>query len=142
MNRFDHDRSAGIFYNNNSITYYFSEETIIDLQDKFLTPGLHTIIVPNVIVGRTLIVKILKSLNYYHTIGCLSETALESDAIFSLSYYQETTLDNILTECFYDFIWIECTKKFIQSLTLYDEKKFYTTTSKIPIIAVAYQEAC
>lgn len=105
----------------------FSETDIIDLQELFLTNGLHYISVCDVKTGRSIINMFLQSLNYYHDIACLTmvDEPFEQH-VFDL--YQEMTLrfclepssqydiEDFLIEYFYcDFMWVEATQGLIEA---------------------------
>ena len=128
----------------------FSERDIIDLQNPFLTPRFHTIKTYNRTTGRLLINAILKSLNCYHDIACLSTQSKNlpkgaHNVYKKLSnggeqgYVQEFVLE----EMFCDFLFIEKNqeitrkewyKEFEASLVDFNFNK------NIPIIIVLYKK--
>ena len=127
----------------------FSERDIIRLQDAFLTPGFHNIKTYNRTSGRLLINALLKSLNYFHIIACLStenkKLSKETNNIYqnlnnnrSEGYIQ----DFILEELFCDFLWIEKTEE-LTSRPWFEEFKRnlvdFGIDKKIPIITVSYK---
>lgn len=115
---------------------------ILDLQEIFLTPGVHELHINSVEEGRFIIDKFLGSLNCYHKKACftLSELALDcqtTDLYLELLLMSRVdgvtgSLEGFLYDHGdHDFIWIEATKKvlansvfheFVQHLKLFDGK--------------------
>jgi hypothetical protein len=123
-----------------------SETDILNLQDKFLTPGFHYIKVQDIAAGRHLIMLFLTSLNTYHTVACLTVARLPlSEAIIDV--YQEfistQSFDSFIFESgALDFMWVEanpelhCQPWFDEiSQTIIDNN----LDTQIPIIFLTYE---
>lgn len=86
-----------------------SDQHILELQDIFLEPGIHYIVVPTFGAGRTVIRNYLKALRCFEAPACFSlqqedfEVPNIADQISaaSLATYFELEFDA-------DFLWIEC----------------------------------
>jgi hypothetical protein len=133
--------------------YPFTDADIIELQDKFLTTGLHSIKVPNVAEGRFAINTILKSLNCYSNVACLSMHDTELESKFFDMYYGltlggyvhgnfEQKLDEFfLEQCDVDFLWIEATIQLVEQPWFYSfERKLsqFKIDLQIPIVVLVY----
>lgn len=99
-----------------------SEYDIIELQELFLTYGLHSIKVPSLSFGRDLVIKFLDSLQCYSNVACLSLSPRPLRPQF-INLYEElglsgalahshTGLETFLIDNFYyDFLWIEMSQE-------------------------------
>ena len=90
------------------------ERDIINLQEAFLTPGLHFITTYNRSTGRILINALLKSLKFYRVVACLTpyQSLLPNDVVniyqdLEHQNYDGHVQDFILDEMSYGFLWIE-----------------------------------
>lgn len=135
-------------------TLPLTEINVLDLQAIFVTPGVHTITMKNITEGRTIIQTILKSLNYYHEIGCITFTHDIADKIYDIIDHisfqkeqRETLLLNLedffaIHPCF-DFIWIEWCEKLQKYSSLDDIKKIfnmYHADERMPVVCIRYEE--
>ena len=91
---------------------------IIELQNLFMTPKTHYLKSKDIVTGRNLIYTVLKSLNHYHHVGCVTATKSEclDQNILNLSQIRVTKKSFIETvEIFLvenpniDFAWVEIT---------------------------------
>lgn len=102
----------------------FSEEEILEIQDRFLNPGFHYIKVESFLVGRNLFKTFSGILKYYSNKAYLSELPFDySLNMFNL--FQEfidrgiihdqpgALEDFLLNSFFYDFLAIEVTDKLL-----------------------------
>jgi hypothetical protein len=135
-------------------TLPFSEYDVLVLQEIFVTLGVHTIKTKNVIDGRQIIQTILKSLNYYHNVG--SVTQIEGLPVFTcdimkhigLQFSQRNNLLIDLEEFFavhpcFDFIWIEFTQEIKSQCSIEDIKNLfdiYHVNERMPVLIVMYEE--
>lgn len=131
----------------------FSESEILDLQEMFLTTGFHIMVVKNLLIGRSIIQKLLTSLNYYHEIGYLSVSSCELEEHCTNLYsslidfgcfdeFSQYNFDAYFIDQFYiDFLVIECTQSLL-ALPWYQyfeaSLKRHKIDRKIPIILVTY----
>lgn len=159
-NFFEVSDLMGVISKSKYIIDPLSEYDILDLQEKFLSNGIHYITVKNVIVGRNIINRFLKSINYYHDNAILS---ISPDAInyfctkdatfFSDIYYdllqggyisenKKTEFNDFFIEQFYyDFMFIEANQELIDSgwfLKFFDAIKNNKIDQHIPIIVISY----
>lgn len=122
-----------------------TDDTIIYLNNLFMSAGFHTILVATQQQGRELLGTFLASLNYYSYIGCLSSDAYQlpewTNEIGYL-FSSEHDLECMLTESFYyDFIWIEETKEQIKKAQLLKQKlKDLGIDQQVPIVSVLYMK--
>ena len=92
-----------------------TEYEILSLQDAFLVNGLHSINVPNLVVGRILIQNFLNSLPMYTHNACLTLNTTDLPSHISDIYaalYNEGLQEQVIEEFFinefyFDFVWIE-----------------------------------
>lgn len=133
------------------IRYPLSENDILALQDKFLNNGVHYIKVQNIQTGRAIIQSFLETLSIHQDVACLtvSNVALENyiTDIYQellIGHYFKTSLDEFFIDRFYfDFIWIERTKKLLDIEWYIDfEKKLlnFNLDQHIPMIMLNYEE--
>ena len=147
-NNQDHSDQNKIF------TLPFREHDILQLQQIFVTFGLHIIKVPNVVEGRMIIEIILKSLNYYQNIGCVTDMLGLNNSVHDIvkamklekfkDYELLTGLDNFFAvyPCF-DFVWVEFTENMKNKYNLEDIKKvfnMYCVNERMPVLIVMYEE--
>ena len=109
-----------------------SEQQILDLQELFLTKGIHYINVPTLQEGRELIYSFLDALRCFDSIGCVTKYGRSLPKHYFDIYRHlhkndfKSALDHLelfFTQDFnFDFVWIELTTheqwhlKFIQKM--------------------------
>ncbi|KKP25246.1 MAG: hypothetical protein UR12_C0043G0017 [candidate division TM6 bacterium GW2011_GWF2_30_66] len=152
--------SLGDIYRSKYIRDPLSEHDILDLQEKFLTNGIHHIAVKNVMFGRSLVFKFLNSINCYHDNAVLSMSneavnffCSKGETFFSDIYYdllqdgyisknKKTEFNDFFIEQFYyDFMFIEANQELIDSswfLNFFDAIKNNKIDQHIPIIVISY----
>lgn len=129
--------------------HMLSDQQIIELHVRFLTNGFQHIQVPSVKEGRELIAKLLTSLDYYHTISCLTEDdqQLSTETLDLLTYLVESRyLPNKLEDFFleqtdFDFLWIELTPSLLTEPWLEEFKSLlieHNVHTKMPIMCISY----
>ena len=127
-----------------------SDQQIIELHIRFLTNGFQHIQVPSIQDGRELIKTLLKSLDYYHSIACLTESdkQLSSDIHDLLTYLVECRfLPKNLEQFFleqieFDFLWIELTPSLLAESWFEEFKSLIITHhihTKMPIMCISYE---
>lgn len=87
-----------------------SEQQILELQDLFLTNGIHHIAVPSLKEGRALVYKFIDALRCYSNIVCFTANgdSLRKSIFDMKSYLDDTDLNHFLIEEFdFDFVWLE-----------------------------------
>src|ERR1700733_2712100 len=128
----------------------FAEEDILDLQDIFLSIGIHTIEVANLYEGRLLLYIFLNALRCYSSIGCLNTAniPLEKGVVDMYKELQargyldqKTCLDfeHFLTYFQeFEFIWIELQRKSALKWYPYFYQQLITLNfdKRIPIVVV------
>jgi hypothetical protein len=133
-----------------------TDTNILDLQEKFLTNGLHHITVPTIQDGRTLIFTFLNSLSFVlHTIACVTASGAQLpsgviDIHKQLSSNEGfNTLNNdymqdfLFEQGYFDFIWVEMTPSLATSSWYVDfEKNFFDLKmdKNIPVLMVSYEK--
>jgi len=133
----------------------FSDSDILNLQDAFLNNGLHYIQVDDVQTGRGLINLFLSSLNFYHNIAALT-VSTDSLANGTADLYAQLILGNhlnqnlpheledfFLEKFYHDFLWIEATKKLVDSFwaeELFKKITEFKLDQLIPILVVSYKK--
>jgi len=134
----------------------FSDSDILNLQDAFLTSGIHYIKTDDVSTGRALTTLFLNSLNCYHNIAALSMTS-EPLQTKTTDLYAELILgqhlnqnlsheleDFFLEKFYYDFMWIEATKKLLDSFwtqEFFRKITDFKLDQLIPILVVSYKKS-
>jgi len=132
---------------------HFSEHDILDLQELFLSPGMHELTVPNIAAGRELMSSVLTAFNCFPRIACLTTASLplpahvthlhDEMALHGALAFSNHQLDSFLLEHFYyDFLWIEVTPELLQSAWYpYFQLKLidFNLAMTLPIIAVSYE---
>lgn len=125
---------------------------IIELQDIFLTPGIHVIDVEFLQEGRDIIQKFLSALRCYQAVGCLTQHGQElTRDIFDIHHYllmygflegkNGNDLEQFFTQDFnFDFIWIEKKNNETSDWCHYFEQRIarYDIRSRVPIILLLY----
>ncbi|MEX0671926.1 MAG: hypothetical protein WD068_01075 [Candidatus Babeliales bacterium] len=129
----------------------FSEADIIELHNRFITPGFHLLNVKSIIDGRALIYKLLTSLNCHHTIATVAITACSFEPFVtniidalgaSEAITEQILFDYFLDEFDADFFWIEMTHELMaQSWFGVFEQMLYdfNLQQHIPIIMLSYE---
>ncbi len=133
----------------------FSEQDLLELQEIFVTLGMHIIKVKDMIEGRQIVKIILNSLKYYHNIGCITDVTdlpvnvcniTSHIALQCLQNKQGNSLLNLETflnthPCF-DFIWIELTKNIKKEYSYKTMKNIfdmYHIEERMPVLIVTYE---
>ena len=124
----------------------FSEKDIIKLHQTFLTTGFHSIKTYNQRSGRILIKALLRSLNCYHHIACISSSGCHFKKSKNI-YEKLEKLDSealrsfVIQDANFDFLWIEKTADLAKAKLLSDFfkclKEFHFDKT-MPIITVSY----
>ncbi len=136
-----------------SNNFLISEQLIIELQDIFLTNGVHVIDVESLQEGRMLIQKFLRALKCYQSVGCLAQDEITiTKEIFDIHHYllmygflerkNTNDLERFFIEDFnFDFIWIERKIDDQSEWSLYFEQRIshYDIDQQIPIIILMYR---
>ena len=129
----------------------FSEADIIELHNRFLTPGFHSLKVKNIEEGRSLVYTLLASLNCHHDIACLSMDRQRLKAYVCDVYKalrQEGTIgesslfDFFLDQFACDFLWIEMTPELMACSWFADfEHMLYDfhLNQNVPVIMLSYE---
>lgn len=129
-----------------------TELDILDLTDTLLCNGIHYLKVQNIEHGREVLEACLSSLQYYHSIGCLTlfntPHAMPVDDIFNdLSHSGSLDRPDVLANYFfdqfdYDFMWIELTAS-LSSLQWYQsfakQMKASGVAGRMPIVKLLYE---
>jgi hypothetical protein len=127
-----------------------SEQEILDLQDQFLSPGLHYLVVQDIQMGRKIIKTFLQSINYYHDVACLT---LENDALPTGVSDLHDLLDDygfleksqlymfFLDYWYYDFLWIEATDSLLHKpwFGTFSQLLDDFSLKQLPVFTVSYQ---
>lgn len=125
---------------------------ILDLNDTLLCNGVHYLKVQDIEHGREMLASCLSSLDYYHTIGCLTlfntPHILSVEDIFNdLSHTGSLDKPEMLANYFfdqfdYDFVWIELTAS-LSSLQWYQSFSKQLNASgvaeRMPIVKLLYE---
>ncbi|MFT6765392.1 MAG: hypothetical protein ACJAZS_000269 [Alteromonas naphthalenivorans] len=130
------------------ITAPYTEAEILYLQTIFTTPGVHTLAVPNIRAGRTMIMEQLKVLQWHQEIGFLtadqSARCLSAQNILKLidqPIDQENIETFFIEHFYYDFLWIETTHGLLNMPWIYsfEQQLFsYRLDTMIPIVILTY----
>lgn len=102
-----------------------SEQQILELQDLFLTNGVHHIGVPSIKEGRALIYKFLDALRCYQSIACftIDGNTLKKQIFDLRQKIAQKDLDHFLIEEFTnDFLWLEQDMPMYQDCILLEKK--------------------
>ena len=146
------------YIKNNVIMYIHdqrinSHEQIIALNDILLTPGFHCLKAKNLLSGRVIIDTFLMSLNYFHTIGCLTMEKKQLSGNIQNIYQQleqggylqqgSDGIERFLVNAFYcDFILIEMQPTLITRswLPMFQQKLIDLGIDQtIPIVYLLYE---
>ena len=154
--------SWGDIYRSKFIQDPLSEFDILDLQEKFLSNGIHHITVQNVQFGRELVYRFLNSINCYHENAVLSLCPQASnyfcsqvDTLFSDIYYdllqggytdENKNLgfnDFFVEQFYYDFMFIEASQDLLDSswfLKFFSSIKNNEIDQHMPILVMTYNK--
>jgi hypothetical protein len=131
----------------------FSEDDILELQDLFLSNGVHYIKVDDIQSGRFLMQQFLQSLDCYHNVACLS-TSIEPLDPSVVDLYSELMVGGyfdkdsmvcleefFLAQFNFDFLWLESLNpgheaSWLQKILKH--VKNFKLEHKLPIIFVSY----
>lgn len=128
-----------------------SDQQIIELHIRFLTNGFQHIQVPTVNEGRELMNMLLASLDYYHTVSCLTESdiQLSADIHDVLTHliegrYVPNNLDQFfLDNGDFDFMWLELTPNLLAQPWLEEFKALmidHKLHMQMPIMCISYEK--
>ncbi len=130
---------------------FLTDQEILNLQDAFLTNGIHYIKTATIESGRALVHSFLESLPIYTEIACLSLHDYVDHSVIDM--YGELLDNNYLNgthdledffidQCFIDFLWIEASQELLDApwfarfdRTIHDFKLCQT----MPIIIFVYE---
>ncbi len=131
---------------------HFSEKDVLELQQMFVTFGVHYIKTKDIQSGREIIQTILGSLKHFQNIGAITYVSGLQNSICDILVYIKTQgfcsddisidLENFFTihACF-DFIWVEFTneleKKDLASIKNIFE--MYHAQDQMPVIFIMYE---
>lgn len=137
------------------IQHPFSEVQILELQDKFLSEGIHHIKVADIAAGRNLVHTFLDSLTVYHEVACLTVSNAPLESYITNIYhelllqgyidqYEARNLEEFFIEQFYfDCLWIECTAELMEQSWFADFQinlLNFKLDRQMPIIMISYGE--
>lgn len=127
----------------------YTEADILYLQNIFTTPGIHTLTVPNIQIGRQMIMEQLEALQWHQEIGFLtadqSARYLPAQNIITMldqPMDQESIETFFIEHFYYDFLWIEATTGLVNMpwIYIFEQQLFnYHLDSMIPIIILTYR---
>ena len=129
-----------------------SDFQIIELQTILMTPTIHEITTKNIMSGRALMNTFLKSLRYYHNIGCLTTMpiSLDDDTVnmyqliqkYTKSFEIDRAIEDFFVEhSYFDFVWIEMAKGLLDQFGIQDINRMceiLTFHQSIPVIMIRY----
>jgi hypothetical protein len=130
-----------------------SQDDILYVQERFITNGLHHIVVQDIEHGRTLMEKLLKSMHYFQNVSCLAQSypiAIDyeqSNLLENIQYYcghdiEADLIEEYFLECYMaDFLWVELTETLLRNpLALQIVYSMHTLdiAHNIPVIAISY----
>lgn len=136
------------------IQYPFTESEILDLQDKFLSEGIHHIKVADLAFGRNLVDTFLDSLTAHRKIACLTVSSKPFGSYITNIYYdlllhgyidrfEAKNLEEFFIDQFYfDFLWIECSPKLIEQPWFADFQMNLLNLRlerQMPILMISYE---
>jgi hypothetical protein len=131
-----------------------SDSEILQIQDIFLTKGIHSIKVHDIQSGRIVMKRFLESLNCYHAIACLTMTEpiiginiidLYSELLtgnYCAALHEQSLTDFFINQFNYDFLWIEASEQLLNSLwfTCFEQALFnLNIQTRMPIFVVTSQ---
>ena len=102
------NQSLSLFVNKKLV---ITEQQILELQDLFLTPGIHYINVATVKNGRSLIYTFLNALRCYNAPACLTNNAMPLKKEIHLLNTHSNLDHFFIEESGFDFMWIEARKE-------------------------------
>lgn len=130
-----------------------SVDDILDVQELFFANGLHHIMVPDLVEGRTLVHNFLKSMHYFHDVACLAQDCEsvsdinEHNILDGITDYcgPDITLNSIeeyfLDAYTADFMWVELNDVLMNNplvlQTLYVMHSL-DIAHRIPVLAISY----
>jgi len=144
------------FFENENMKYFdtqFSEKDVIELQEMFLTFGIHCIKIKDVQSGREIIKTILGSLNHFKNIGAITYASglqdFVCDILVHIKMQEPHYFDDIFIDleifftmhaCF-DFIWIEFTDNLLirNFEGLKNIFEMYHVNNQMPVIFMMYE---
>ncbi len=130
-----------------------SEQSILEIQEKFLVNGFQYLKARSVQEGRAIIETFLHTLNFYYNVGCLTtakklslKNATDIYAFLEgggyLNSFEQYYLEEYFIEHFYfDFMWVEATTEVLMSRWFEDVKKIIIHSAidqHIPILICVY----
>lgn len=134
----------------------FCESDILELQKMFTTNGVHHLKTTNVHMGRSIVTTILKSLNHYHKVGCVTteKKGLQTKEVCDIyktiassnEYHHEfliATEQFFIEHPFFDFIWVELTSDILTKMTHASWEHMLTmihAQERLPAILTSYTE--
>src|SRR3990167_2960052 len=138
----------------NGVHQPLSEQSILEIQEKFLSNGFQYLKVQSIQEGRALIEMFLNTLTLYSDVACLTTTKdpilynatdvyriLEAGGY--LSPFEDCYLEEYFVEHFYfAFMWIEATTDMLMSSWFENVKKILIHTAidqHIPILVCVYE---
>lgn len=131
----------------------FSEAEILELQDKFLSEGIHHIKVADVAAGRDLINTFLDSWTIYRELSCVTLSNMPLESYITNIYHelllhghihrsQSQNLEEFFIDQFYfDFLWIECTSRLTEQPWFADFQMNlfnFRLEQQMPIFMISY----
>lgn len=102
-----------------------SEQQILELQDLFLTNGIHHIGVPSFKEGRALMYTFLDALRCYQSVACftIDGNTLKKPVLDLQKHLLQKDMEHFFVEEFVsDFLWIEQDKILYQQCLLLENK--------------------
>ena len=134
-----------------SFNFQLSEQDVLELQEIFLTFGMHYIKTQNIESGRNIINTILGSLKYYQSIGAITDQAGLQEPVCDIlvdmkmqGYYLDTILVNLenyfTVHAGFDFIWVELSASLLDQDIMNIKNIFdmYHVQESMPVIFVMY----
>lgn len=128
------------------------EDDIIFLQNKFLENGFYNLKVQDIETGRSIITKVLHSLNYYNDIALLSsQNKVQEDYYnitkvlideYDINNNQINLINFFLDKFYFDFLIIELTRELSSSSWVcnFEQNIFdFNFHKTLPIIIVTYE---
>ena len=133
-----------------------TDNNILELQEKFLTNGLHHITVPTIADGRALIFTFLNSLSFIlHTVACVTTNDITLPVDIISIHEQLSASENFnmshtdymqkffFKQFYYDFIWVEMSSSLTNSEWYTDfEKNFLDLNmhKNTPMLIISYED--
>lgn len=131
-----------------------SEQDVLNLQEIFLTFGIHCIKTDNVKSGRKIINTILGSLKYYQNIGAVTDLAgldihvadilvdIKMQGLYSGDVIVDLENFFMIHACF-DFIWVEFSGSLLERdiINLKNVFNMYYVQERMPVIFMMYNQS-